>query len=118
MSKKNTWLILGLAIIASLTLVGFATAHGWGAMSTQGSFMMHSQNNMEQLIEEGTYQDLVEYREQTGFTMMPWVDSQEEFEAMQEHHEEMEKWHEEIANQNGFDVSSFGRGFGGCGMYR
>ena len=52
--------------------------------SQRGQF----QDQMYQIIENGTYEDLVALREELGFDLMRRVDSQEDFEYMQQMHEQ------------------------------
>ena len=68
--------------------------------------MMQYHAEMYQIMEEGTYADFSKFREETGFNMMPWVQSEEDFSLAKQMHEKMEKFHEE----SGF------KGKGGCPM--
>ncbi|MCF7866411.1 hypothetical protein K9L67_02250 [Candidatus Woesearchaeota archaeon] len=103
MNKK--YLVLGLALIALLT-VGLVSAYGgFGQMiGTQNGMMTGDHHEeVETILETGTYQDLVDYREETGFPVMNRVQSQEDFEVMQAHHKLME--------ENGYEPGQF-RGTG------
>lgn len=77
-----------------------------GCGMIQGNIQYHEQ--MERIMEEGTYDDLIALREKTGFNMMPFVDNEESFKQMQEKHEQMEKFREE----NGFERLGMHRKFG------
>ena len=103
---KTVWIvgILFLLAVASVSAYGMwqidrPNGQRSGNIFQPGS--MHEQ--MEPIMEEGTYADLVKFREEVGFTMMPWVQDEETFRQAQERHEQMERWHE----VNGY-------GHGGC----
>ena len=115
MEKKN-WSVAIAAIVGLLVLAGVVTAQGmWrsdngedaangdmpmhgmmgmGNMAGMGGMMQHHED-MEKVMEEGTYSDLVKLREELGFNMMPWVENEEDFELAQKIHEKMGKSHEE-----------------------
>ena len=90
--------VAAAALVVALVATGLATAAPW------------QRGDLHEIIEEGTFADLQQYREQAGFQAMPWVDSAEDFETMQEHHEQMESWHEENGVAPGYGM---GRGMGG-----
>ena len=46
-------------------------------------------DNMEKILENGTYNDLVKFREEVGFNIMPFVSSQADFDSQKDRHEEM-----------------------------
>jgi len=95
---KKTIIVIGLALVAVVSLVA---AYGpW-------------HEDMESVMEDGSYQDLVDYRESTGYNVMPWVDSQDDFESMQEMHEQMEEFHEQGYGMRGYG----GYRSGGCPMW-
>lgn len=60
-----------LWIIALLLIASSVAAYGW----------MH-----EQFLEDRTYDDLVEYREQTARQIMPWIQSEQDFQQVKEQH--------------------------------
>lgn len=97
-----------IAIFAVITVMvisaGLAIAHNSG----YGIFDEERHETMEEIMENGTFEDLEAYRQDTGLKIMPWVDSEEDFEKAQGLHEQMEGFHEE----NGYGQ----RGAGGCPM--
>ena len=111
MKKKTIW--IGAALASLLLLSGIAAAQRYGkGFGMQGAF--HEQ--MEEVMEEGSYAVLVELREGLGFNMMPWVSSEEACKKMQEHHETMEKYHEENGYGPGMGMGMHGKGLEGCPM--
>jgi len=119
----NKSIILGVfAILGLIAVVGFVDAHGGygnlyrGVQSTE-EFNEHHER-MEEILEEGTYQDLVDYREETGMPIMPWVTNEETFQEAKERHEAMEEIHEKYGygmNRRGFGQRGYGFG-AGCPM--
>ena len=98
---KKTYIAMGIAL---LLLVGAVSAYGWGRQAA-------GQNEDAQgILETGTYQDLVQYRQDTGFNVMPMVQDEEDFNLMQERHEAMEQYMDGEGNQY---RQGFSRGFGG-----
>ena len=100
---------------------GIGMMNGAGMMGAgimQGMHLYHE--DMEKIMEDGKYSDLVALRQKTGVNMMPWVDNEEEFKAMQTMHESMEDMHEKMMNSsNGFNgkgmMGNFsGKEFRGC----
>lgn len=91
--------VVGIAALA-LLFVGFTAA----------APMWQRDADLHEIVEEGTFEELQEYRETSGRPAMSWVDSAEDFALMQEHHEEMEAWRE----ANGMTPGQ-GRGKGGFG---
>ena len=107
--------IAALALASLLLLSGIAAAQRYGmGFGMQGTF----HEEMEEIMEEGTYNDLVAFREKTGFSMMPWVTDAETFKLAQERHDAMEKFHEENGYGPGMGMGMHGRGsgLGGCPM--
>ena len=103
---SNSLVFVVIAVISLLILAGIAMAQmGWKWSNKKdsnqwfGMGMMHGMmayhEGMEKVMEEGTYNDLVAFREKLGFKIMPWIDNEQEFKEMQELHEKMEKLHEE-----------------------
>lgn len=86
-----------ILVIMGLLATGLVTA---GVVFASGAEKTNNDHHeqMEKIIEEGTYQDLVDYRDDTDYRMAPWVDSKEDFETLNERHEQME------------DTSDFQRG--------
>ena len=84
MTKKT----IAFALIAFAALAIYAV--GASAYTTpQATGTYHEE--METIIETGTYDDLVNLRETYDRPFMRWVDSPEDFEFAKEHHEEMEE---------------------------
>ena len=77
-----------------------------GAGMMQNMYLHHEA--MEELMENGKYSDLAALRNKLGFNMMPFVDNEEKFKAMQTMHESMEGMHEKMGNSS--------NGFNGMGM--
>ncbi len=57
--------------------------------------MYNNHESMEEIFEDGTYADLLAYRQKTGLQVLPWVDSKEEFTLAKEMHERMEQQRQE-----------------------
>ena len=106
MKKKN--LLVPLTLAGLLVMAGIVSAHS-GFGQEFGAKRTHHEE-MEEVMEEGNYKDLVKLRVEIGFNIMPWVDSEGEFKEMQERHEAMEKFHEE----NGYRMIGFGFRRMGC----
>jgi hypothetical protein len=99
---KKKLVVIGLLLVA---VVGLAAAH-WG------------NGEMEEIMEEGTYSDLEQLRQELGYNVKPWVESQEDFELAQAVHESMEAYHAENGPRYG-RMGGYGRmnGYaGGCPM--
>jgi hypothetical protein len=106
---KKTMTVMGIAALA-LLFVGFAVA----------SPMWQRDAGLNEIVEDGTFEQLQEYRETSGRPVMSWVDSAEDFALMQEHHSEMEAWREEngiTAGRGMMGGGTRGSGFGGCPMH-
>lgn len=114
MNKPLILGLVGIVLVAAL-LVGvhaygqqisqYQNINGrmFGAQGAQkGTCEFHE--DMETILESGTYADLVALREESGKPMMPFVKDEVSFAAMQEQHKEM------IANGNDFQAGT------GCGM--
>ncbi len=150
-NQKRAAVGLLAVLVVGLIAVGLVSAHGWvgwgtgkGADTDRQALQdmtaeerqeywaqmqkMHGQmqathEQMEQITESGTYQDLADLREETGFAVMPWVNDQESLELMQQVHSKMEQWREENTIEEGM---GFGKGMkmaghagmmaGGCPM--
>jgi len=91
MNKKNIGISV-VVVFSLLLLVGTVFAHqsGFNLREKMGSF--HEQ--MESIMEKGSYEDLQALREEKGFNMMPFISNEDSFQEMKEHHEEMEAFHE------------------------
>lgn len=64
----------------------------WKYSGRSGAGMRAVHEQMEELFEKGSYDDIVKLR-QKG-CIMPMIDSPEDFELMKEHHEAMEELHD------------------------
>ena len=81
---KKTILLIGILVVA-MASTGIVFAKGY---HNPGQF--HEQ--MEEIVENGNFSDLQEFRQQNeGFGGPWWVDSQEDFVAWQERHGVMEE---------------------------
>ena len=105
--EKTTF--IAVAIISLLLLAGIVAAHG-------GMGRIYGTNEkLEKTLESDKYSDLEEFRKETGFNVMPWVGSEEEFEEMREMHESMEEFHSKY--RHGMGMRGFGLSYGlgrGC----
>ena len=134
MNKK--YLVIGISLIALLT-IGFVSAYGglYQGVGTQKYGMMNTKHHedMESILETGTYQDLLDYREETGYPVMRIIQTEDDFELMKEHHTWMEENGYEPGQFRGTGEGPFagqrrgmhsgqgfrgqGSGFGGCPMF-
>lgn len=73
-------LAFGVVVVVGLVLLG-TTVLAWGQGPTQEHREM-----MDEVL-EGSYQALVDMREQTGLPLAPWVQSEEEFAVLEQRHE-------------------------------
>lgn len=115
--KKAIWIIT--AIVALIAIVGvFAAAQGnvSGRTLTRGT----TYEQMSAILENGTYADLQNYRETSGFNVMPWVQDEQDFQLAKVMHEKMQDYNEGDGVGNGFIKNGFGKGNGfgngGCPM--
>lgn len=100
-------------VLFLLIVVGITTAYGWGVRANAGQ-----NEEVQKILETGTYQDLLQYRQDTGFQVMPMVKSEEDFLVMQERHTLMKQQglsgplhYRQNYGQNQ-DEGNYGRGFG------
>ncbi len=109
---------ISIFAILAIVLVGGVFAHQNFAQNSQGFMATQSgyergtfHEDVESVLENGTYEDLVTLRDELGFDVMRRVQSQEDFNEMQEMHELMEEQGYEpgYMRQN----SQRGTGFGG-----
>lgn len=117
MKRTTVFILAALLVVAS---IGTAAAQGWGqGLQAKNPDIEPGQfhEQMEEILEEGTYEDLEDFREATGMPVMFRIQSQEQFELMQEHHAQMEAFWEEQGTEPGPRGMGFsGRGHGGCPM--
>ena len=98
---KQTNIIIAVLAVLVISTVGLVYAHGggyksnsfgmmggYGMMGSSGYDDMHEE--MEEMMESGSYQDLIELREEYNMLMMYWIDSEEDFLKAQQMHEEFE----------------------------
>lgn len=87
---KKTITIMLIALIAIIGSVFAYQGYGMNSQSStyeKGTY--HEQ--VEEVLKDGTYDDLVNLREELGVNVMPMVESEEDFSLMQERHELMEE---------------------------
>lgn len=94
---NKTILALGLVLVALVGVGAVAAYGGFGLVSGE------HHEDVESILESGSYADLVEYREKSGYPVMNRVQSEEDFELMKERHQYME--------ENGYEPGQF-RGTG------
>ena len=94
MNSTNKMIIAFIALVA---IVGGVFAYQNNDMNNNINSMnqlSHQKgefhDNMESILENGTYNDLVKFREKIGFDIMPFVNSQSDFDSQKDRHEEME----------------------------
>ena len=105
--------------IVGLLLIGSAFAYmGYGGMARgmMGNRIGVNHEQMEEVMEEGTFNDFQKLRQETGFNMMPWVNDEATFKQMQEMHEKMEKYMESSNWKSGMGMMASGRANGNCPM--
>ncbi len=93
--KKRKLGFVAIALAGLLLLAGVVLAHGRDQGFKMGS---SHHNDMEDMMEEGTYNDLVELRENYGADVMPRIYNEETFEEAQERHVAMEEFHIEYGS--------------------
>jgi len=135
-NMRRSLVLSVLAIIGVISAIGFVSAYGYGngfgmkymrytGLNETNPWYEEHHEKMEEILEEGTYQDLVEYRNEIGMPVMPWVTDEESFLKAKERHEVMEEFHETYGygtgprNGPGYGGYRGGRGYGlrmGCLM--
>ena len=101
--KMGKKLIIGLVVIGALAILAAVYAQSQAQekekrfsmieMGMNGMIQYH--DKMYKVMEEGTYADLQKLRDELGFSIMPWVQNEEDFKLAKQMHERMDKWHEE-----------------------
>lgn len=110
MGSKNKMIGIGIGAFAVLLIIGIAgfasAAPSWVGQGNGMADSMYAQHNtgMEQILETGTYQDLMNARLQDGVNYMPFITSESQFVQMQEQHEQMEQYRDE----NGIESQGLG----------
>ena len=105
---------VGIVLASLIAVIGIASAQGFGWSNGAGQRgmghheMMLHHAEFEEILEHGNYADLVSLREEYGFQIMPWIESEADFQKAKEIHEKMEQY----AKENGL---ARGSGFG-CPM--
>lgn len=75
-------------ILASMIVLTIGVyAHGGDENDRREGYGMHDE--VEEIIETGTYEDLEELREEYDMPIIHWIDSEEDFVEAQEWHEDM-----------------------------
>jgi len=92
MNKAILFGIIGFLLIGSV-FAYMGNGNSMGMMGNRNWNMAEHHEQMEELMEEGSFEDLQKLR-QEGFNMMPWVNDETTFKQMQEMHEQMEKFME------------------------
>jgi hypothetical protein len=117
---------LGILLIAIIAITGSVFAYQGFGMH-QNNLNPNSENQtyhergqfheqMEEILEQGTYDDLVAFREEVGFDVMRKVQSVEDFEAQKARHELRESQGLEPGYKRAGGHGSKHRGFGNCPM--
>ncbi|RJQ15678.1 hypothetical protein C4573_05975 [Candidatus Woesearchaeota archaeon] len=81
-----------LGIIALLAILAIGAVYAYNA---ERPAIGEYRDQMEQILEEGTYADLEAFREEIGFSVMPRVTDEETFALMKERHAQQEQFREE-----------------------
>ena len=114
---KKAILLIGLLIVGLIS-AGIVFAHGFskgaGANGIMGNGMMgqgmmgsmmngmgNHHEEMSEIMETGTYQDLVDYREESEFNIVPWVENEKDFKLAQQMHQKMSNWNAKNGNSKG-----------------
>ena len=85
MNKK----LIGVLFLVGILSASLVFAHS-GLGFRNNNYLMHEQ--FETVIEEGLYNELEQLRNETGFNMMPLIQSQEDLELVQNMHENIEEY--------------------------
>jgi len=125
MSKTGLMVAVSLAVLvligtSAMAWSGFGRGNA-GAVDAGATAYEKGQyhEQMEQIVETGSYADLEALREETGRPMAPWVQSQEDFDVWKARHEQMEAEYGEGPHMGAYgprDGTGFRRGRGGCPM--
>ena len=84
-----------IAFIALVVIAGGVFAHqsNEGNNFKQMGNLFHGvdfHDKMESILENGTYSDLVKFRKDVGFDVMPFVNSQSDFNSQKDRHKNIE----------------------------
>ncbi|MEC8220636.1 MAG: hypothetical protein VX028_01075 [Nanoarchaeota archaeon] len=115
--KKILMTIICLVIVTLGATFAFAHSGSFGNSGFQNSQAVTYNTQVEEVIENGSYEDLLSLREELGYSVARWVDSEEDFAEFKKVHEAME---EKSYMRHGFN-RGYGRGGiqisgGGCGF--
>ena len=105
--KKITTVLLALLVI-SIVSASIALAYGGNFAAQNNEATQTHYQDMQKIMVNGTYSDLVDYRQTSGFNVMPWVQNEQDFTLAQQTHSRM-------GQGNGPRGQGFGRS-GGCPM--
>ena len=97
--------LLGVLFFGAFYASAYSPGNGFYATDNQAvkernaeRQLMHEQ--MESIIENGTYADLVAFKEENNLNFMPWVTDEETFQQLKERHETMEAYRAENGIEN------------------
>jgi hypothetical protein len=118
--KRTIWIVALAAFI--IIGIGVASAAMWNnAGQAQKGFGVQPNQNvqkgtyhdqMEKILEEGSFADLVALRAETGMPLNPRIQSEEDFKLWQDRHEAMEQYWEENGIEPGNRGMHNGQGMG------
>ncbi len=80
--------IFAIVLVSLIAIGGLVSAYGPGFDNPyRGTY----REQMEEILETGTYEDLVSFREEIGHNVAPWVIDEDSFQQLKERHEYMEE---------------------------
>ena len=89
--KKTLIAIISLVVLTLGATFAFAHGGGFGNSEFQNTQAGTYHDQVEEVIETGTYDDLLSLRDELGYSVARWVDSEEDFAEFKEMHEVMEE---------------------------
>jgi len=95
MNMKYILASLVFVVLAIPAAVFVADAYGPSHDSIRPVVSEEYHDQIENIVEDGTYDDLVSFREETGLNVPRWVDSEDDFDAWKTRHQEMESFFEQ-----------------------
>lgn len=106
---------VSLAVLVLIGTSAYAWAGGMRNGATAGADVVRGEyhEQMGQILKTGDHTDLEALRAETGRPMMPWVQSQEDFDVWKARHDEMVAQYGEGPHWGAFgpeDGTGFGRG--------
>lgn len=108
MPKKTTiWIMAALISFAFILAVASAYPQNISKARAQDNLQDRVQihDELRTVLEQGTYQDLVDLREKYDHDFKPWIENEADFEQAKAIHEKMEQYR----NENGYNM---GQGHG------